>query len=217
MPHRSPRALMHDITHNIWPWSFMCAIFHFHTKLTFSGNVPCDRFWCPIFPPYELVFGRICNLGITACHQIVTRCSDGFLTHVLFLPQGCMDKHRVMGILRQMEKFLKGQEIRFTEGLRIMKSKLTNLQNSLSKLPQADQSSCKCHNTWHIHLVNGLCECEVKCTFILTYCFHIEQVCVKSLLASQSSTRGHCKTYIKEYERWKSAGFRFESSTVIVL
>lgn len=89
--------------------------------------------------------------GLTACHQIVTRCSDGCLTHALFLPQGCMDKHRVMGILRQMEKFLKGQEIRFTEGLRIMKSKLTNLQNSLSKLPQADQSPCKCHNTWHIH------------------------------------------------------------------
>ncbi|XP_009305868.1 fibulin-7 isoform X3 [Danio rerio] len=55
-------------------------------------------------------------------------------------PQGCMDKQRVMGILRQMEKFLKGQEIRFTEGLRIMKSKLTNLQNSVSKFPQADQS-----------------------------------------------------------------------------
>lgn len=62
-----------------------------------------------------------------------------------------MDKHRVMGILRQMDKFLKGQEIRFTEGLRIMKSKLTNLQNSVSKFPQADQSSCKysmlCRNT----------------------------------------------------------------------
>lgn len=97
---------------------------------------------------YELVFGRICNLGRTACHQIVTRCSDG----CAFLPQGCMDKHRVMGILRQMEKFLKGQEIRFTEGLRIMKSKLTNLQNSVSKLPQADQSSCKCHNTWNYFL-----------------------------------------------------------------
>ncbi|KAF5900365.1 fibulin-7 isoform X1, partial [Clarias magur] len=40
-----------------------------------------------------------------------------------------------------MEKFLKGQEIRFTEGLRIMKSKLTSLQNSVSKFPQADQSS----------------------------------------------------------------------------
>lgn len=51
-----------------------------------------------------------------------------------------MDKHQVVGLLRQMEKFLKGQEIRFTEGLRIMKSKLASLQNSVSKLPQADQS-----------------------------------------------------------------------------
>ncbi|XP_046731240.1 fibulin-7 isoform X2 [Silurus meridionalis] len=60
-------------------------------------------------------------------------CDDGM--------QGCVDKQRVMDVLRQMEKFLKGQEIRFTEGLRIMKSKLTSLQNSVSKFPQADQSS----------------------------------------------------------------------------
>uniref|UniRef100_A0A3Q3BXJ2 Fibulin 7 n=1 Tax=Haplochromis burtoni TaxID=8153 RepID=A0A3Q3BXJ2_HAPBU len=52
-----------------------------------------------------------------------------------------MDKHQVVGVLRQMEKFLKGQEMRFNEGLRIMKSKLAALQNSVSKLPQADQSS----------------------------------------------------------------------------
>lgn len=52
-----------------------------------------------------------------------------------------MDKHQVVGLLRQMEKFLKGQEIRFMEGLRIMKSKLASLQNSVSKLPQADQSA----------------------------------------------------------------------------
>ncbi|XP_029541204.1 fibulin-7 isoform X3 [Oncorhynchus nerka] len=55
--------------------------------------------------------------------------------------QNCMDKHQVVGVLRQMEKFLKGQEMRFTEGLRIMKSKLATLQNSVSKLPQADQSA----------------------------------------------------------------------------
>lgn len=52
-----------------------------------------------------------------------------------------MDKHQVVGVLRQMEKFLKGQEMRFTEGLRIMKSKLATLQNSVSKMPQADQSA----------------------------------------------------------------------------
>ncbi|MCI4376696.1 hypothetical protein PGIGA_G00191370 [Pangasianodon gigas] len=68
-------------------------------------------------------------LSLLALHS----CNDGM--------QGCIDKQRVMGVLRQMEKFLKGQEIRFTEGLRIMKSKLTSLQNSVSKFPQADQSS----------------------------------------------------------------------------
>lgn len=59
----------------------------------------------------------------------------------LLISQGCIDKQRVMDVLRQMEKFLKGQEIRFTEGLRIMKFKFTSLQNSVSKFPQADQSS----------------------------------------------------------------------------
>lgn len=58
--------------------------------------------------------------------------------------QTCMDKHQVVGVLRQMEKFLKGQEMRFTEGLRIMKSKLATLQNSVSKMPQADQSAGEC-------------------------------------------------------------------------
>lgn len=57
-----------------------------------------------------------------------------------------MDKHQVVGVLRQMEKFLKGQEMRFTEGLRIMKSKLATLQNSVSKLPQADQSAGDQHS-----------------------------------------------------------------------
>lgn len=55
--------------------------------------------------------------------------------------QRCIEKHRVIGLLRQMEKFLKGQEVRFTEGLRIMRSKLANLQTSVSKFPQADESS----------------------------------------------------------------------------
>lgn len=62
-------------------------------------------------------------------------------SQLLLRSQTCMDKHQVVGVLRQMEKFLKGQEMRFTEGLRIMKSKLATLQNSVSKLPQADQSA----------------------------------------------------------------------------
>lgn len=69
-------------------------------------------------------------------HQIL-------LTALMLHLQTCMDKHQVVGVLRQMEKFLKGQEMRFTEGLRIMKSKLATLQNSVSKMPQADQSAGK--------------------------------------------------------------------------
>lgn len=53
--------------------------------------------------------------------------------------QSCIERHQVVGVLRQMEKFLKGQEMRFTEGLRAMKSKLAALQNSVSRFPQADQ------------------------------------------------------------------------------
>lgn len=56
-----------------------------------------------------------------------------------------MDKHQVVGVLRQVEKFLKGQEIRFTDGLSIMRSKLATLQNSVSKMPQADQSAGEEH------------------------------------------------------------------------
>ncbi|KAG5266670.1 hypothetical protein AALO_G00234810 [Alosa alosa] len=73
------------------------------------------------------------SLFVLLCFATVCNCFDG--------TQPCMEKHRVVGILRQMEKFLKGQEMRFTEGLRIMKSKLANLQNSVSKFPQADESA----------------------------------------------------------------------------
>ncbi|XP_039594736.1 fibulin-7 [Polypterus senegalus] len=52
--------------------------------------------------------------------------------------QSCLDRQHIMTVLRQMEKLLKGQETRFTEGLRIMKSKLTALQNSVSKSSSGD-------------------------------------------------------------------------------
>ncbi|XP_046885347.1 fibulin-7 isoform X2 [Hypomesus transpacificus] len=55
--------------------------------------------------------------------------------------QSCVDKQQVVGVLRQMERFLKGQELRFNEAFRIMKSKMALLHNSVSKLPQADQSA----------------------------------------------------------------------------
>ncbi|MBN3298436.1 FBLN7 protein, partial [Amia calva] len=43
-----------------------------------------------------------------------------------------------------MEKFLKGQETRFAEGLRIMKSKLAALQNSVSKFPASEPHAVTC-------------------------------------------------------------------------
>ncbi|XP_061815522.1 fibulin-7 isoform X2 [Nerophis lumbriciformis] len=73
------------------------------------------------------------------CRCLILLCLSATRGHAAV--QTCMDKHQVVGVLRQMDKFLKGQEIRFTEGLRIMKSKLATLQNSVSKLPQADQSA----------------------------------------------------------------------------
>ncbi len=57
-----------------------------------------------------------------------------------------------------------------------------------------------------------------KCMFILTYCFHIEQVCVMSFRRHTPRLEGTVKYIKAEYERWKSAGcFRFEASAVIVL
>ncbi|XP_048865334.1 fibulin-7 isoform X3 [Brienomyrus brachyistius] len=66
----------------------------------------------------------LCLTAIDHCHGVT---------------QSCIERHQVVGVLRQMEKFLKGQEMRFTEGLRAMKSKLAALQNSVSRFPQADQ------------------------------------------------------------------------------
>ncbi|XP_043934878.1 fibulin-7 isoform X2 [Protopterus annectens] len=45
----------------------------------------------------------------------------------------CVSKQQISSTIRQMQQFLKGQENRFAEVIRIMKTKLTNLQNSISK------------------------------------------------------------------------------------
>lgn len=89
---------------------------------------PCSESWCTVNRP-----------AARACLCVLM--SWFFFTTLMLPPQTCMDKHQVVGVLRQMEKFLKGQEMRFTEGLRIMKLKLASLQNSVSKMPQADQSA----------------------------------------------------------------------------
>lgn len=44
-----------------------------------------------------------------------------------------MTKQQLLATIRQMQQFLKGQETRFVEGLRIMKHRLTTLQNTVTK------------------------------------------------------------------------------------
>lgn len=90
----------------------------------------------------QALLGKLVHRKPTGCPGMFMCLNVLILFTTLMLPpQTCMDKHQVVGVLRQMEKFLKGQEMRFTEGLRIMKLKLASLQNSVSKMPQADQSA----------------------------------------------------------------------------
>ncbi|KAM4695118.1 fibulin-7 [Discoglossus pictus] len=47
--------------------------------------------------------------------------------------QNCLNKQQLLAAIRQMQQFLKGQETRFAEGIRVMKSRLNTLQNSVTK------------------------------------------------------------------------------------
>ncbi|KAM6462452.1 fibulin-7 isoform 2-T2 [Liasis olivaceus] len=47
--------------------------------------------------------------------------------------QNCMTKQQLLATIRQMQQFLKGQETRFIEGLRVMKHRLTTLHNTVTK------------------------------------------------------------------------------------
>ncbi|XP_063299747.1 fibulin-7 [Pelobates fuscus] len=57
--------------------------------------------------------------------------------------QSCLNKQQLLAAIRQMQQFLKGQETRFAEGIRIMKSRLNTLQSTLSKAsPDPQLVSC---------------------------------------------------------------------------
>uniref|UniRef100_A0A8D0HG11 Fibulin 7 n=1 Tax=Sphenodon punctatus TaxID=8508 RepID=A0A8D0HG11_SPHPU len=57
--------------------------------------------------------------------------------------QNCLNKQQLLAAIRQMQQFLKGQETRFAEGVRIMKHRLTTLQNSVTKAaPDPQTVSC---------------------------------------------------------------------------
>ncbi|XP_072265555.1 fibulin-7 [Pyxicephalus adspersus] len=80
--------------------------------------------------------------------------TSGFLYSILFLlcftafqesqaAQNCLNKQQLLAAIRQMQQFLKGQETRFAEGIRMMKSRLNNLQNTVTKAsPDAPPVTC---------------------------------------------------------------------------
>ncbi|XP_053314684.1 fibulin-7 isoform X2 [Spea bombifrons] len=45
----------------------------------------------------------------------------------------CLNKQQLLAAIRQMQQFLKGQETRFADGIRVMKSRLNTLQNAVNK------------------------------------------------------------------------------------
>ncbi|XP_068088395.1 fibulin-7-like isoform X5 [Hyperolius riggenbachi] len=47
--------------------------------------------------------------------------------------QNCLNKQQLLAAIRQMQQFLKGQETRFAEGIRVMKSRLNTLQINVNK------------------------------------------------------------------------------------
>ncbi|XP_075782007.1 fibulin-7 [Pelodiscus sinensis] len=57
--------------------------------------------------------------------------------------QSCLNKQQLLAAIRQMQQFLKGQETRFAEGVRVMKNRLITLQNSVTKAaPDPQPASC---------------------------------------------------------------------------
>ncbi|XP_040410058.1 fibulin-7 isoform X2 [Cygnus olor] len=59
--------------------------------------------------------------------------------------QSCLGRQQLLAAVRQMQQLLKGQETRFAEGLRLMRSRLSALHAALSKAalePPAEISAC---------------------------------------------------------------------------
>ncbi|KAF0876584.1 FBLN7 protein, partial [Crocuta crocuta] len=61
--------------------------------------------------------------------------------------QNCLNKQQLLTAIRQLQQVLKGQETRFAEGVRNMKSRLAALQNSVNRLgPDAAPVACPALN-----------------------------------------------------------------------
>nr|XP_025724426.1 fibulin-7 [Callorhinus ursinus] len=64
-----------------------------------------------------------------------------------FSPQNCFNKQQLLTAIRQLQQVLKGQEARFAEGIRNMKSRLAALHNSVNRVgPDAPPVSCPALN-----------------------------------------------------------------------
>lgn len=48
-------------------------------------------------------------------------------------PQSCLSRQQLLAAIRQMQQLLKGQETRFSEGLRAVRSRLSTIHASLTK------------------------------------------------------------------------------------
>lgn len=61
-------------------------------------------------------------------------------------PQSCLSRQQLLAAIRQMQQLLKGQETRFSEGLRAVRSRLSTIHASLAKaapVPPARESSAQ--------------------------------------------------------------------------
>ncbi|XP_038640231.1 fibulin-7-like isoform X2 [Scyliorhinus canicula] len=56
--------------------------------------------------------------------------------------QGCPSKQQVLSAIRQMQKLLSSQEAQYTQGMRMMKRKLSLLQNTVSKQASKHNETC---------------------------------------------------------------------------
>ncbi|KAM4867105.1 fibulin-7 [Thomomys bottae] len=57
--------------------------------------------------------------------------------------QSCLNKQQLLTTIRQLEQLLKGQEVRFAEGIRSMRNRLAELHNAVSKAaPDTPPVSC---------------------------------------------------------------------------
>ncbi|XP_031960303.1 fibulin-7 [Corvus moneduloides] len=58
-------------------------------------------------------------------------------------PQSCLSRQQLLAAIRQMQQLLKGQETRFSEGLRAVRSRLSTIHASLAKAaPEPPAASC---------------------------------------------------------------------------